>query len=295
MELNKPIVVGTYGNQKIQFCQARRIFSPKGISPTLSAAMGMGGGFVPVVLVSPKSTNTPSKSTKPISQPIRNTAMLQISNAQMSQILTYSAEVSPASLSQSPVNVAALVTHGVHSFLKLLGLHRKNSHAFYCLKMLKGFYLTTKGVLSELSSARWMNLGMTCNGKCLTVKTSVSPRTENGCLLSDILEPQVAPKYFLSMDSEWVKRIQRSVLQKEDIGVKGTALMLNRTPKQTDRIHNPSGISPTIPTSSGGRHIPMICESADSPRQNVNGSKDSRTAGQQESPIPNATNVLEMP
>jgi hypothetical protein len=76
---------------------------------------------------------------------------------------------------------------------------------FYSLKTLKGYYLTTKGTRSELSSIRWMNLGMTQNGKCLTLKISESPKTEKGCSLSDILEEQVDEKYFLS--SEVTKRL----------------------------------------------------------------------------------------
>ena len=176
--------------------QTWRVYSPQGISPTVPTSCG--GHHIPFVLVSPKSTNTLSKSTKNISLTTRSTAMSQISNGQMFKILNYFAEDSRVNHSQSQENEVASPIQGVHSFLKSLGLHRKNSHAFYYLKTLKGFYLTTKAKLSELSSIRWMNLGMTCNGKCLTVKTSVSPKTESVCSLSDILEPQVAPKYFLS-------------------------------------------------------------------------------------------------
>jgi len=81
----------------------------------------------------------------------------------------------------------------VHSFLKSQGLHRKNDHALYSLKMSKAYYLTTKGELSELSSPRWMKLGMTANGKCLTLKTSVSPRIGKECSLSD--KEKIIDKY----------------------------------------------------------------------------------------------------
>jgi hypothetical protein len=174
-------------------------------------------------------------------------------------------------------------------------LHRKNSHAFYSLKMLKGFYLTTKGELSELSSIRWMNLGMTSNGKCLTVKTSVSPRTENASSLSDILEEQVAPKYFLS--DKQTKYILETITEKSQSALiptiikDGSITAKEHTFGQTNRVHDPKGISPTVPTASGGRHIPMICESADSLQPNVNDSKDSLMDGQKEYPIPNDTNV----
>ena len=42
------------------------------------------------------------------------------------------------------------------------------------------------------------NWGMIANGKCLTARISASHRIEKECSLSDILEEQVDPKYFLS-------------------------------------------------------------------------------------------------
>jgi hypothetical protein len=43
-----------------------------------------------------------------------------------------------------------------------------------------------------------MNWGMTVNGRCLTAKTSEYLRTGNVCSLSQILEQNPDPKYFLS-------------------------------------------------------------------------------------------------
>ena len=77
-------------------------------------------------------------------------------------------------------------------FLKLSNL------AYYFLKTSKGYSLTTKGGLSILLSPRLMSWGMTSNGKCLTARISESPRIGKECSLSDILEEQVDPKYFLS-------------------------------------------------------------------------------------------------
>ncbi len=284
MGLKKPIFIGAIGTPRLPnqhhlsraWRTPNRIWANWGIMPALIPDPRQ------YVLVSPKSINMQFPSTKNTSQTIRSTAMSQISHGQTFLILNCFVGDSPVSPFQSQENGVGSLIPVVHSFLKSQGLHRKNSHAFYFLKTLKGFYLTTKAVPSELASIRWMNLGMTSNGKCLTLKTSASPKTENASSLSDILEPQVAPKYFLSMGSEWVKRIQRAALHREDMGAKGTALMLNRTPKQTSRIHSPRGISPTIPTSSGGRHIPMICESDDSPQPNVNDSKDSQMDGQKQ-------------
>ncbi len=54
------------------------------------------------------------------------------------------------------------------------------------------------GRLSKQSLSRWMNWGTMQNGRCLTARILESPRTENGCSLSDILEEEAPDKYFLS-------------------------------------------------------------------------------------------------
>ena len=150
------------------------------------------------VLVFPKSISMPSKFIKNTSQLIRSMEMSQILHGQMLKILNYFAVAFLVNPFRLLVKGGGSTIQEVLCFLKSLGLHRKNNHAFCSLKTLKGFYLTTKGKLSELSSIRWMNLGMTSNGKCLTVKISVSPRIGKECSLSDILEEHVDQKYFLS-------------------------------------------------------------------------------------------------
>ena len=301
MESNKPIFIGAIGIPRLSnqhhlsraWKHVNRIWASWGVMPAVIPDPRQ------YVLVSPKSTSMPSKSTKNTSQPIRSTVMSQISNGQMFQILNYSAEDSPANLSQSQANGLVSWIHEVHSFLKSLGLHRKNSHAFCFLKTSRGFYLTTKATPSALSSIRWMNLGMTCNGKCLTARISASPKTESGCSLSDILEPHPDPKYFLSNKTirglmKGQSKPQLLELSKEEV-IPGDITRVCQLFGQTSRVHDSKGISPTVPTASGGRHIPMICESADSHQQNVSDFKDSRTAGQKVSPTPNATNALETP
>lgn len=64
----------------------------------------------------------------------------------------------------------------------------------------KGLLNHDGGLRSRLSSEPWMNSGMMRNGKCLTLKTLVSRKTEKGCSLLDILETLVPEKYFLSED-----------------------------------------------------------------------------------------------
>ena len=50
------------------------------------------------------------------------------------------------------------------------------------------------------SSPRLMTWGTAWNGWCLTARISVSPRSESGCSLSDILIPDAPEKYFLSSE-----------------------------------------------------------------------------------------------
>ena len=65
-------------------------------------------------------------------------------------------------------------------------------------KMSKVYSTTKEEELFTESSSRFKNWGMWDNGKFLTAKISVSHRTGNECSLSDILEEEVDPKYFLS-------------------------------------------------------------------------------------------------
>jgi hypothetical protein len=62
---------------------------------------------------------------------------------------------------------------------------------------------------------------MTVNGKCLTARISVSPKTESECSLSDILEEQVDQKYFLSEEQihqeEIIKFLDAMDKQKQEI------------------------------------------------------------------------------
>ncbi|VGQ35975.1 methyl transferase [Streptococcus pyogenes] len=84
------------------------------------------------------------------------------------------------------------------SFLRLLERPNKSNHVFYFWKTSKAYSITTRDGRSPQTSPRWMNWGMMSNGRCLTVRTSKSRKTENGSLLSDILEDTVPDSYFLS-------------------------------------------------------------------------------------------------
>lgn len=153
------------------------------------------------VLVTPRSTSMQFKSTKNITEDTKTMETSEKLRQKTYQDLISWLEAFLARLFLLQENVGAFEIHAARSFLKSLGLLGKNSHAYYCLRTSKGFYLTTKDVRSLPSSPRLMNWGMTSNGKCLTARISASHKTENECSLSDILEEQVDQKYFLSSEA----------------------------------------------------------------------------------------------
>lgn len=85
-------------------------------------------------------------------------------------------------------------------FLRLQERPGKSNHAIWHLKMFEGYYHTTRGGRSELSSLHWMSWGMTRNGYCVTAKITESHRTGSGYTLADILENEVDDKFYLSGD-----------------------------------------------------------------------------------------------
>ena len=68
--------------------------------------------------------------------------------------------------------------------------------------------------LSESSSNPWTNSGMMRSGRCLTLRTSESPRTGPECSLRDILEENPDPKYYLSQEAK-EKLLSRAEEEKE--------------------------------------------------------------------------------
>jgi len=100
--------------------------------------------------------------------------------------------------------------------------------------------------------------------------------------LSDILEEQVDPKYFLSEHqmNRMFERGHSPTLSTQATGEGQTETKSKPQFGQTSRIHKKEGISPTVPTTSGGHHIPMVQESADLHQPSVKDCKASRTDGQ---------------
>ena len=103
-----------------------------------------------------------------------------------------------AKLSQLLESKEVLEIQEALSFLKSCGLLKRESLIYYSPKMSRDFSATIGGEHSESSSEQWMSWGMMSNGSYLTAQTLECPRTERGCLLSDILEEHVDEKYFLS-------------------------------------------------------------------------------------------------
>ena len=85
-------------------------------------------------------------------------------------------------------------------FMKLLGLRKKQDRALYSWKTLWDYLTMTKPGQSSKSYPRLMRWGTMSNGKLLTANIMYH-RTGNVSSLSDILEDQVAEKYFLSQTS----------------------------------------------------------------------------------------------
>ena len=57
------IIVGSWStkNQNEKYNQTRQIYDIKGIAPTLTAGMGMGGGTIPFILVTDKEKENDSR------------------------------------------------------------------------------------------------------------------------------------------------------------------------------------------------------------------------------------------
>lgn len=111
--------------------------------------------------------------------------------------LTCSVEDFLARVFQLPENEKGCPIQGARYFLKYAGLYGFADPQFYCLKMCKGFCPLTEGGHSQSYSIPWMNWGMMSNGKCLTARVGYH-RTDHAPLLSELLEPNPDPKYFLS-------------------------------------------------------------------------------------------------
>ena len=96
--------------------------------------------------------------------------------------------------------------------VKSLDLSKKKqkiSLSGWSMKTLRECYQAMEDGTSCPYFLRWMNWGMTSNGRLLTQKILESHRIGKECTLSDILEPVVASKYYLSQ-----AQMEKIVIQK---------------------------------------------------------------------------------
>ncbi|ARU13200.1 DNA methyltransferase [Streptococcus phage P0095] len=93
------------------------------------------------------------------------------------------------------------------SSLKSQGSLPFSNLSIYSSRTSRGLLAMIKGTPLRQSSDHWMSWGMMSNGKCLTARILESPKTENECSLSDILEEQVEDKYFLSLKQDQINQL----------------------------------------------------------------------------------------
>lgn len=111
--------------------------------------------------------------------------------------------------SQSQENEQDLTAKEVPSFERYFDLSGKQGKKIdlngLSTKMLRECYQATGDLTSLQFSLKWTNWGTTVNGRFLTASITPYRRTGKGCILLDILEPEVESKYFLS--EEQMKKI----------------------------------------------------------------------------------------
>ena len=148
------------------------------------------------------SGQTNGTSTLPESTDTTGT-MGQCTKETSEQLTLMDCQNTTSSLADSLVRLSQLLASGEDSqtyealcFLKSAELRRLAELSIYSLRTSKDCLITRAGLHFKPLSQRWMNWGMTVNGRCLTARTT-SPKTGSVCSLSDILEDNPDPKYFL--------------------------------------------------------------------------------------------------
>ena len=172
--------------------------NPK-IAPTLRA-QHHNTASVHYVLVTPRSTNTQLTLTKEDLMDTQTTEMPQQLTLPNSPTSTSLLEDSLASLSVLLENEKDLTTPEAHSFLMSLGFLQKKDPDIWYSKTSKVYLVTTVAKLSRQYLGFSPTWGTELNGRYLTAKTSEFPKTESVSTLSDILEENVADKYYLSAE-----------------------------------------------------------------------------------------------
>ena len=114
-------------------------------------------------------------------------------------ILTFLRSASLAKIYQTQIQKEKVLrAKEALSSLSVCGLRTSLIQLGYSLRMFPdSFRLTKEGTL-QLSCKRFPKAGMGIRGEFWTVNTSESPNDAKDCSLSDVLEKNVHPKYYLS-------------------------------------------------------------------------------------------------
>ena len=113
-------------------------------------------------------------------------------------VLTSSAEASPAKTSPSPADArdsqasAAPSSSSSHESLSLF------APAGFSSRTYPDYFPLTVDEISQSFSRRWPSSGMAFAGECWTLDSSEYPSGAVECSLSDILEPEVPSRFYLS-------------------------------------------------------------------------------------------------
>ena len=115
---------------------------------------------------------------------------------------TYGASDSPARTSPLPEDKLGFKETAQAYFSELCTFldnsQKKKDPMSSSLRMLKTCFLLMGDGISPNFSLKWTQSGMMQSGQFSTLKIGEFHRAEKGVLLSDILEKEVDPKYFLS-------------------------------------------------------------------------------------------------
>jgi len=183
------------GDKKRSTAQETIIHKPSDQTDALSAA------HIPKVL----SVSEPANLTSMLEESMPGTSDTNPNGETQQQLTLPDFPTLTSSVRDSLANLSALLerdmaspTQEELSSLRLLESVTSNDLAIFSLRTSKDFSPSTTGLPSRPSSQRFLRLGMTVNGKCLTARISESRRIGKECSLSDILETSPDPKYFLS-------------------------------------------------------------------------------------------------
>ena len=155
--------------------------------------------------LSQKSTNMQYQSTLDTFQTTNHSEMSPKSTPKTYQTSTSSLEDFLAKHSVLLEKEKDLTIQEEHYFLKSQGFSKTKDPDIFYSKTLKAYLVMTMEKLSRQYLKFSPTYGIMYNGKCIIQKITASHKTENVCLLKDILETNVDPKYYCS--EELIRRL----------------------------------------------------------------------------------------